>query len=944
MRKVILYLLAAMTFVACTQNSVDEVGVPQASTPDHITVGFADQTRIELNEEGKTVWTAGDFASVFYRSNANQKWEYQGETGERTGTLSRVAVGQKTADISRVVVVYPYNESYYINPETCDVEAILPATQTYRENSYGVGSNLMISSGYYNQFSLKNVLGWLKIQLKGEGQVVKSIALRGNNGEQVAGQLYVNSSDATSILASEMGIADDDENGTGGGLVFDDTILTEVTLNCPEGVTLEYLTATSFYIALPPQTFSNGITMTITYDDESIITKSTSNSITIERNTIQPMAELFYDGNDVPVYQLLYKTSDNQPLAPKGEALDGVNIISNAYDPGTDYISMKFDGRLDRIPTYFLESYSTLTSVIIPDCVTTIGGSAFTYCGNLTDITLSRNLTTIESGAFSCGCSRTITIPKSVTSIGATAFSNVDNTIYYEGSLEEWGQISFGSDDATGKSFRLYTTETSGVTEVAGDITLTTTTIGNNFLCGCSQITGITIPEGTKVIGENAFTNCTNLRRVSLPTTLESIADYSFRWCSALERINIPASVTTIGYDAIKGCSNIKRVDITDLSAWCKIDSNYFLLSYEGVGLYLNDTLLEQITIPEDIEVVRRNIFTGYSRLTSVIIPETVTAIDYTAFYGCTNLKSVVCCATTPPSLSYRAFENNAPGRKIYVLDYNSVSSYKTNWSDYASDIEFAGITYTGTSKVEPSDWAISNTTFGTSLVRNDFDEMTGTGAFSFSQLIDKIPSYTFCEVSELTQVTLPSTITEIGQQAFDRTSLTSINLPEGLTHIGELAFSQCLFESITLPESLQELYSSFSHCSNLNNVIVPSGVFMEGDVFSYCTSLTNITLNEGIQYIDIGAFRGCSSLEQITIPSTVTELGESCFYDCTSLKRVFCKPTTPPRSGGSNQFGNTHEDIVIYVPQESYEAYVNETDYWLHWSEYADIIQGYQF
>ena len=118
----------------------------------------------------------------------------------------------------------------------------------------------------------------------------------------------------------------------------------------------------------------------------------------------------------------------------------------------------------------------------------------------------------------------------------------------------------------------------------------------------------------------------------------------------------------------------------------------------------------------------------------------------------------------------------------------------------------------------------------------------------------------------------------------------------------------------------------------------------MEGGVFESCTSLTNITLNEGIEHIDRYTFRGCSSLEQITIPSTVTVLEEGCFYDCTSLKTVFCKPTTPPESSGTNQFGNTHEDIVVYVPQESYEAYVNETDYWLHWSEYADIIQGYQF
>ena len=123
MRKSILSVLVAMVMVACTKDSVEDVNSVELSAPDQITVGFADDTRIELNGEGKTVWTQGDYASVFYRSNANQKWQYQGETGERIGALKRVAVGTKTADISRVVVVYPYSENYYINPETCDVEA-----------------------------------------------------------------------------------------------------------------------------------------------------------------------------------------------------------------------------------------------------------------------------------------------------------------------------------------------------------------------------------------------------------------------------------------------------------------------------------------------------------------------------------------------------------------------------------------------------------------------------------------------------------------------------------------------------------------------------------------------------------------------------------------------------------------------------------------------------
>ncbi|MBR7183068.1 MAG: leucine-rich repeat domain-containing protein [Alistipes sp.] len=1021
MKKSILSVLVAMVLVACTKTDVDNVGTPELSVPEQITVGFADNTRIELNEDGKTVWTQGDYASVFYRSNANQKWQYQGETGERTGALRRVAVGSKTADISRVVVVYPYNENYYINPETCDVEATLPATQTYKEDSYGVGSNLMISSGYYNQFSLKNVLGWLKIQLKGEGQVVKSISLRGNNGEQVAGQLYVNSSDATSILASDMGIADDDENSAGGGLIFDDAIIKEVTLSCPDGVELQYLKATSFYIALPPQTFSQGITITVTYDDESTMVKTTSNSITIDRNVIQPMEELFYDGNEVPVYQLLYKTTDNNPLSPKGDPLaDGITVLSNEYDPETGYIAMKFSGKVTRIPTYFLESYSTLTSVIIPDCVETIGYSAFTFCGNLTDITFSKNLKTIEGGAFSSGCSRTLNIPKSVTSIGATAFNANLNTIYYEGSLEEWCKISFGNQDAVGLHMNLFTTENGVLTELKGDITLPADYINGKsyILNGLAGVTSITLATGIETIGDFAFMNCTDLKQVILPESLKKINNAAFNGCTNLETINIPTTVENIA-----NCfqeTAISRIDITDLSAYCKINfsgyASLFKYDHDNTGLYLNGTLIEDLVIPDDCESIGNYAFQRYLKLksvsipgsvkrigenafydcynissitlaegvetigessfryntslTSITIPASVTLIEGRAFRSCSNLKSVVLKPTTPPTLHSRVFEENAAGRKLYVLDYDALDSYKTVWSEYASDIEFAGIIYKAASQTSPYTYhgSFSN---GATLTKNSFDEQTGTGALSFDNLIYELPSYYFCMVSAITHVTLPSTITTIERQVFDRTSISEIVIPDSVTSLGEstlscqsltkvtlsknlqtiggYCFSGCSnLESISLPQTLTDIGErAFSFCPLLNNVVLPNLVTAIGtECFRGCGSLTNITLNEGLEIIGQSAFEGVP-FEEITIPSTVTFIGNTAFHNNSNLLRVYCKPTIPPTSlKYGSAFMSYNENLVIYVPEASVDYYKNceGDDTRKHWAYVEDIIQGYPF
>ena len=178
MKRFLFFAVAAVLFAACSKDALDEQqGIQNIvdEAPATLTVGFEDdETRIQLNEAQKTVWTKDDIVSVFYLSDANQKWQYTGETGARTADLTCVDAGEATMETQRVVVVYPYNANYYFNTETYNVQASLPATQTYLKDSYGLDGNIMISQSEYNNISLKNVCGWLKLQLTGDGEKVTS--------------------------------------------------------------------------------------------------------------------------------------------------------------------------------------------------------------------------------------------------------------------------------------------------------------------------------------------------------------------------------------------------------------------------------------------------------------------------------------------------------------------------------------------------------------------------------------------------------------------------------------------------------------------------------------------------------------------------------------------------------------------------------------------------
>ena len=553
MKRFLLFALVATIFVACTTDQTQDIAV-RIEVPETLTVSFEENSRIQL-QDGKTVWTEGDLVSVFYRSNANQKWQFQGQTGERTGNLKCIANGQATQELSDIVVVYPYNESYYINPRTCNVQASLPATQTYLADSYGLNGNIMISQSEYNQIALKSVCGWLKVQLTGNGEAVQSITLKGNNGEQVAGQVYINSADATCTLAAEDGLSGDDSIA-GGNLVFDDTIFTSVTLNCGEGVTLGS-EPTAFYIALPPQTFENGVTVEIECLHCKTAIKSTDNTITIQRNVIQPMAAFEFDGERIQQNNEIWYTA-NRLVEPDEPDVFGANIVSNIWNKTTGKGIITFDGEVRKIG-YAAFCYCNLSSITIPNCVTSIETSAFQGCNNLTSIT----------------------IPDSVTSVGTSVFAFCDRLKSFYG--------KFASEDnrcliANGSLKAFAPAELSEYI-----IPSNVTRIDNSAFRGCDKLTNVTIPNSVTGIGEGSFNNCDNLAafygkfvsednrclivsgslkafapagltEYEISKNITSIVRCAFYGCSNLTSITIANTVTRIGNLAFAMCNRLKTV------------------------------------------------------------------------------------------------------------------------------------------------------------------------------------------------------------------------------------------------------------------------------------------------------------------------------------------------------------------------------------------------
>ena len=152
------------------------------------------------------------------------------------------------------------------------------------------------------------------------------------------------------------------------------------------------------------------------------------------------------------------------------------------------------------------------------------------------------------------------------------------------------------------------------------------------------------------------------------------------------------------------------------------------------------------------------------------------------------------------------------------------------------------------------------------------------------------IGDFAFAHSYGLTSVSIPNSVSAIGQQAFRDCGLMSLTIPNSVTIIGSLAFAYCSsLSSMTIPDLVTTISEGmFAGCSNLTSVTIPNSVTSIGnEAFNYCYNLTNVTIPDSVTYIGDNAFYHCDSLTNVTIPNSVTSIGSWAFANCSGLTNV---------------------------------------------------------
>ncbi|MCD8282427.1 MAG: leucine-rich repeat domain-containing protein [Prevotella sp.] len=189
---------------------------------------------------------------------------------------------------------------------------------------------------------------------------------------------------------------------------------------------------------------------------------------------------------------------------------------------------------------------------------------------------------------------------------------------------------------------------------------------------------------------------------------------------------------------------------------------------------------------------------------------------------------------------------------------------------------------------------------------------------------LDKNAFY-YCQAG-ITSITLPSTITTIGNYAFSWTDIENITIPSSVTSFGTYAFAYCKkltgadLSALNITSLPNSTFTECTSLSDLSAVKLPEGVTSYGSSCFQDCAFETVEIPEGITSIGATCFASCSSLTTVVLPSTLTSIGNNAFQSCSKITSVTCKAVTPPSITFS--FSAVGSDCVLYVPAESISAY----------------------
>ena len=589
--------------------------------------------------------------------------------------------------------------------------------------------------------------------------------------------------------------------------------------------------------------------------------------------------------------------------------------------------------------------WTSLTNIMIPNSILSIGVVPFRGCSSLTAITVDTNnpiYSSLDGVLFNHsqtilitypeGKAGDYTIPNSATNIEELAFEGCFGltNLTIGNNVTSIGFEAFISCSR----LRAITVDTNNPVYSSQDGVLFDKSQATLIEYPNAKGATYAIPNSVTSIADNAFDECINLASVTIGTDVTNIGDEAFLNCNRLSEIYFNGNAPTVGEDSFGFGPSIRdpatAYYLPGTTGWSEFSTNSFLPVVQWNPLVLFDYTTNGstititgyhgssgvVTIPStcnglSVTSIGDYAFTMDYSLTSITIPNSVTNIGRWALFSCAGLTNAT-IADGVISIGIDAFFGCTCLTDIIIP--NSVT-------DIGIDAFNSCI-------------RLTNLTIGNN--------------------VNNIGGQAFESCTSLTSVTIPNSVSSIGDNAFAWcASLTNAMISNSVTNIGIGVFAVCSSLTEISVDALNPAYSSvdgvlfnksqttliqcpgakagsytisksvtgigddaFDYCTDLTSVTIPNSVTSIGDsAFNGCRLLANVTIPDSVTGIGDWAFSGCASLTSATIPNTVTNIGEAPFTACGSLTAITVDALNPSYISADGVLFDKSQTTIVEYP-----------------------------
>ena len=697
-----------------------------------------------------------------------------------------------------------------------------------------------------------------------------------------------------------------------------------VSVVAPRDIEGETLTQYNGVVTVPANFTDNGITYKVTAIDNEAFKGSKVTAITLPMS-VKSIGKSAFEGSTLA--SLSVAKADGTVVSAGTDRFDHVTKVGDAaFRNCSGFKDVFYPATIKNIGTAVFAG-TGIENVTVPSFVETIGESAYADCASLTNVELPKTLKAIDAKAFA-GCdaltsvkcvgtsplsisddtfssaayqNATLNVPAGFTNTykNAAGWSNfskfsefvlsveVNDRFVLDGISYRVTSMSDGEKNVcvtympvdgvpNRTSIKAANAAYTGEIKVPDNVTYQNidfkiTAVNDSAFFEATKLTSLSLPDAITTIGKNVCYDCTAMTSIKLPANLKELGDYALAY-TKIQTAVLPEGFEKIGIRAFMSCSAMTSIT---LPSTLKTISDY--------GFY--GTKLEEISIPDGVETLGINVFQSNTMLKKVKLPSSLTAIPSSFFSRCSSLESV----EIPETVT-----------------------------------EIKASAFAGCSKLK-IDIPANVTTLGTEV----FGDCASIETITIPASIKQIPNSLFNKCTGLKSVTMAPDVTVMGQNAFNGcTSLTEFKY-HGSQASGAPALAEGQGNVVTLPSTLTEIGNyCFDKCTSISGFNLPEGLKKIGSyAFADNKSLTEIKLPGTVTSLGSYCFRS-TGLTKLVIPASVNNFGTYLAQNCTGIVFYICNPKPVSCSGTTFSPSGYNGTSTLWVPTGSKNAY-EAANYW---------------